>query len=62
MSGKPLIDPATVPANIRANAIEMVGQYGVTITWSDGHSTGIYNFRELRAGCPCPECTAARKK
>src|SRR2546423_15478135 len=60
MSGKPLLDPATVPATIRANAIELVGQYGVTITWSDGHGTGIYNFRELRARCPCPDCAAAR--
>jgi ATP-binding protein involved in chromosome partitioning len=60
MSGKPILDPEKIPTTVRANSMELAGQYGVTITWSDGHSTGIYNFRELRAACPCPECTAAR--
>jgi DUF971 family protein len=26
-----------------------VGSYGITIKWSDGHSTGIYSFETLRA-------------
>ena len=60
MSGRPLVDPAAVPANIRASNIELIGQYAVSFTWSDGHSTGIYNFRDLRANCPCAECTALR--
>jgi ATP-binding protein involved in chromosome partitioning len=60
MSGRPLVDPAKVPANIRANSIELIGQYAISITWSDGHSTGIYNFRDLRANCPCDECAALR--
>jgi ATP-binding protein involved in chromosome partitioning len=60
MSGRPLVDPAAIPPTIRANAMELIGQYAVSITWSDGHSTGIYNFRDLRAGCPCAECAAIR--
>jgi ATP-binding protein involved in chromosome partitioning len=60
MSGQPLLDPAKVPESVRANAMDLVGQYAVSITWSDGHSTGIFNFRELRAKCPCDECTARR--
>jgi ATP-binding protein involved in chromosome partitioning len=59
-SGKPLLDPATVSESIRAKRIELVGQYGVSFEWSDGHSTGIYSFRDLRARCPCPICSAAR--
>jgi len=59
-SGQPLLDPATVSLTIRANAMELVGQYGVSITWSDGHNTGIFNFRDLRANCPCEECNALR--
>lgn len=59
-SGRPLLDPSTVPENVRAKAIDLVGQYAIAIGWSDGHSTGIYNFRDLRAGCPCGECAAAR--
>ena len=60
MSGRPILDPATVPPTIRANSMELAGQYAVIITWSDGHSTGIYNFRDLRANCPCEECAALR--
>src|SRR5215218_6090887 len=59
-SGRPLLDPKVVPDNIRANSIELLGQYAIGITWSDGHNTGIFNFRDLRANCPCAECTAAR--
>jgi ATP-binding protein involved in chromosome partitioning len=33
--------------------IELVGQYGMRVYWSDGHSEGIYGFGRLRAVCPC---------
>jgi DUF971 family protein len=29
--------------------IEQVGNYALGLTWSDGHSSGIYSFRYLRA-------------
>ena len=61
-SGRPLLEPKTVPENVRAKGIGMVGQYAITIDWSDGHTTGIYNFRDLRANCPCAECVAARSR
>ncbi len=56
MSGRPLLDPATVPAEVLASAIEPVGAYGIRIRWSDGHGTGIYTYAALRAACPCPAC------
>lgn len=59
-SGRPLLDPTTVPDSIRAKGIGLVGQYAISIEWSDGHNTGIYSFRDLRAGCPCAECSALR--
>jgi ATP-binding protein involved in chromosome partitioning len=62
MSGKPLLEPTSVPENVRANRMSLIGQYAVSIEWSDGHTSGIYNFRDLRANCPCAECTAARDK
>jgi DUF971 family protein len=37
-----------------------VGQYAIQIEWSDGHSSGIFNFRDLRANCPCEACAAER--
>ena len=59
-SGKPLLDPATVAPTVRAKSIELVGQYAIAIGWTDGHNTGIYNFRDLRANCPCPACAELR--
>jgi ATP-binding protein involved in chromosome partitioning len=60
MTGQPLLDPKTVPDNVRARAIRVVGNYAIQIDWSDGHTTGIYNFRNLRAGCPCADCAGLR--
>jgi ATP-binding protein involved in chromosome partitioning len=59
-SGKPLLDPASIPPTIRAKHIELVGQYAMSIEWTDGHNTGIYNFRDLRGNCPCAPCAAER--
>jgi len=60
MSGRPLLDAATVSENVRAQRIDLVGQYAIQIGWTDGHDSGIYNFRDLRANCPCATCTAER--
>ncbi len=55
-----LLDPATVPANIRAEDYLLVGRYAIQFLWSDAHFTGIYPFDVLRALCQCQECSAAR--
>jgi len=60
MSGRPLLDAASVSENVRAQRIDLVGQYAIQIGWTDGHDSGIYNFRDLRANCPCAACTAER--
>ncbi len=60
MSGQPLLNPKNVPENIRARSIQLIGQYAISVEWSDGHSTGIYNFRDLRANCPCAQCAQLR--
>jgi DUF971 family protein len=36
--------------------IGLVGRYAVSVQWSDGHDTGIYSYRTLRALCPCAQC------
>jgi len=36
--------------------VELVGSYGLTIEWKDGHRFGIYNWHYLRLLCPCPIC------
>lgn len=35
-------------APVTAEAIEPVGNYAISILWSDGHGTGIYRFDYLR--------------
>ena len=40
----------------RARAATQVGNYAIQITFSDGHSTGIYAYDHLRSICPCTEC------
>jgi ATP-binding protein involved in chromosome partitioning len=48
MSGRPLLDPARVPPDIRPLRIDLVGAYGIRVTWSDRHDTGIFTFEKLR--------------
>ena len=49
MSGRPLLDPASIVADVAPRSITGIGNYAITITWSDGHSTGIYAYDNLRA-------------
>ncbi|GIU88376.1 MAG: hypothetical protein KatS3mg009_2891 [Acidimicrobiia bacterium] len=37
------------PAPLRASGAELVGGWGITIRWNDGHDTGIYAWGVLRA-------------
>lgn len=43
----------------RAQAATQVGNYAIQISFTDGHSTGIYSYDHLRNICPCPECAKA---
>ncbi len=58
-SREPILDPNSIPADIYADEIQVVGSYAVQPSWSDGHTTGIYSFTLLRRLCPCEECTLA---
>lgn len=59
LTGKRMLDPATVRPDIRADAIELVGRYAIKVRWSDGHSTGLFTFAKLREWCRCDACRAA---
>jgi ATP-binding protein involved in chromosome partitioning len=61
MSGRPLLDPAAIPNDIRPVSVALVGAYGLQVQWSDGHGTGIYTFDRLRQRCPCDRCRAERE-
>ena len=60
-SGRLLLDPATVPADVRPLRITLVGGYGFRIDWSDGHHTGIFTYQYLHDQCPCPRCVEERE-
>ena len=48
MSGRPLLDPDSVPPDVRPVSVALVGAYGLRVAWSDGHGTGIYTFQRLK--------------
>ena len=48
MTGRPLLDSATIPTDVRPLHVALVGTYGIRVRWSDGHDTGIYTFAWLR--------------
>ena len=61
-TGRRILDPDTVPADVRAKSARMIGRYAVEFRWSDGHDTGFYTFENLRRLCPCDGCREARKR
>ena len=50
-----------VRADVNPFAYSQSGNYGVSFAWRDGHDTGIYTFRYLRALCPCAECGGEKR-
>jgi len=55
-----LIKPDLVSRTITAKGIQVMGQYALHFTWSDGHNTGIYTYDYLREVCACDECKSKR--
>ncbi|SRR5260370_22075988 len=46
----------TTDAQRELDDIQPVGSYALSLTWFDGHASGIYSFRFLRALCQCAAC------
>jgi len=57
MTNKPLLDPDSVSDDITCTRVDSVGRYALTVEFSDGHSTGIFTFNNLRNICQCEECS-----
>jgi ATP-binding protein involved in chromosome partitioning len=49
MSGRKLLDPKTIRSDVSPQKIVSVGNYAIQFYWSDGHNSGIYAFKDLRA-------------
>ena len=56
LTGVRRIEPGTIPSTLERLSVSAVGNYALSFSWSDGHSTGIYTFDYLRRICPCPKC------
>jgi len=46
-TGERILDPATVPEDLTITHMALVGNYGLSVHFSDGHSTGIYRLKKL---------------
>ncbi|MAT71212.1 MAG: hypothetical protein CMJ58_17010 [Planctomycetaceae bacterium] len=47
-TGERILDPATIPADIAIESMELVGAYAVRVRWSDGHDSGLFTWQRLR--------------
>lgn len=63
MTRAPLLDPASIPMDIHAEKVGIIGNYAVTVDWSDGHNTGFFPYSTIRelaastgAGCGSGSC------
>ena len=55
MTGAVRVIATSVPQDVHPLKVDLIGRYAISITWSDGHNTGIYAFDRLRKMCPCCE-------
>ncbi len=49
MTSARLLDPASVPLDLAVTRIWSIGNYALGMAFSDGHDTGIYTLKALRA-------------
>jgi DUF971 family protein len=47
---------------LELDEIEPVGNYALRLQWFDGHGSGLYSYRYLRALCHCDECKPGAAK
>lgn len=47
-TGAPILDPNAVPRDIQPQTMQPLGNYAVSIAWTDGHSSGIFAWEFLR--------------
>jgi DUF971 family protein len=61
-SAPALNQPSALPMfkpKLRAQAATKIGSYAIQLSFTDGHSTGIYSYDHFRNICPCVDCAKA---
>jgi DUF971 family protein len=60
-SGERILDPATIPADLKLEGLHQVGNYAIQLSWSDGHGSGIFTWELLRdLAAKAPEAAPAK--
>ena len=47
-TGEQYVEAAKVAPDIKAEQVKPIGNYALSVTWSDGHATGLFPYRTLR--------------
>jgi Mrp family chromosome partitioning ATPase/DUF971 family protein len=47
-TGQPLLNPDSVPEDIKVESFASLGNYALGIVWSDGHSSGIFPWEHIK--------------
>lgn len=48
-TGKQLLDPESVPADLSLLEVSLCGNYALRIRWSDTHDSGLFTWNHLRS-------------
>ena len=48
LTGEQMLDTSNIPTDIKAEEVRTVGNYAISVKWSDGHATGLFPFRTIR--------------
>lgn len=55
-SGTIAFVPPGGDVQLELDRIDPVGNYALQLVWFDGHGSGLYSFKYLRALCRCDAC------
>ncbi len=47
-TNEPKLDPGTLPEAIHPKTVDTVGNYALSIEWSDGHTTGFFPYEQIK--------------
>lgn len=48
ITNEPILDPASVPEDIHALKVGTIGNYAISVEWSDGHNTGFFPYKRIK--------------
>ena len=51
-----------MPGKYKLVGAQQVGLYALSLSWADGHQTGIYTWQHLRGLCECESCRSQNER